>query len=423
VVQYLWIQMKGVMLMSTFEQKLDKYAELAVKVGVNVQPGQTLVVNAPLTAIDFVRSVTKHAYQVGAKNVHIEWYDEKISRIKYDLAPDEAFEEYPMWKAEGYEEMAKNGAAFLSIISPDPDLLKGVDPKRIATANKTAGLAMKKYREYVLSDKNCWNVIGAPSKEWAAKVFPDLSEDEQVAKLWDVIFQVSRVEGDTIANWEKHNANLLTKTKYLNEKKYKKLHYKSEGTDLTIELPEEHVWLGGGGESTSGVYFNANIPTEEVFTMPLKTGVNGVVRSKKPLNYSGNLIDDFTITFKDGKIVDYSAEKGYDILKTLIETDEGSHYLGEVALVPYDSPISNSNILFYNTLYDENASCHLAIGAAYSTCLENGAELSKEELEEKGANQSLTHVDFMIGSADLEIDGETKDGKVEPVFRNGNWAF
>ncbi len=232
--------------MSTFEQNLEKYAELAVKVGVNVQPGQTLVVNAPLTAANFVRLVAKHAYGVGAKNVHIEWYDEKISRIKYDLAPDEAFEEYPMWKAKGYEEMAENGAAFMSVISPDPDLLKDVDPKRIATANKTAGLAMQKYREYVLSDKACWTVIGAPSKEWAAKVFPELSEDEQVAKLWNVIFQVSRVEGDAIMNWENHNANLLSKTNYLNEKKYKRLHYKSEGTDLTIELPEGHVWLGGG---------------------------------------------------------------------------------------------------------------------------------------------------------------------------------
>ncbi|TCS82121.1 aminopeptidase [Tepidibacillus fermentans] len=410
--------------MNSFERNLDKYAELAVKVGINVQPGQTLVINAPLTAADFVRKIAKKAYEVGAKNVHVEWNDEKLARIKYDLAPDEAFKEFPMWKAKGFEEMAENGAGFMSIISSDPDLLKGVDPKRIATFNKTAGLALQKYREYVLSDRVSWTVIGVPSKEWAAKVFPGLSEEEQIAKLWDAIFKVSRVDvEDPIQAWKEHNENLLKKVNYLNEKKYKKLHYKAKGTDLTIELPEEHIWLGGGGENQKDVYFNPNIPTEEVFTLPLKNGVNGVVRSTKPLNYSGNLIDNFSLTFKDGRIVDFTAEQGYDILKTLIETDEGSHYLGEVALVPYDSPISQTNILFYNTLYDENASCHLAIGSAYSSCLENGTNLSKEELKKKGANQSITHVDFMIGSRNLDIDGETKDGKLEPIFRQGNWAF
>ncbi|MFV9510338.1 aminopeptidase [Tepidibacillus sp. LV47] len=410
--------------MNTFEQNLEKYAELAVKVGINVQPGQTLVINAPLTAVEFVRIVARKAYEAGAKNVHVEWNDEKLARIKYDLAPDEAFKEFPMWKAKGFEEMAENGAGFMSIISPDPDLLKGVDPKRIATFNKTAGLALQKYREYVLSDHVSWTVIGVPSKEWAAKVFPKLPEEEQIAKLWEAIFKVSRVDvEDPIQAWKEHNENLLKKVNYLNEKKYKKLHYKAKGTDLTIELPEEHVWLGGASKNQKGIIFNANIPTEEVFTMPFKHGVNGVVRSTKPLNYSGNLIENFSLTFKDGRIVDFTAEKGYDILKTLIETDEGSHYLGEVALVPYDSPISQTNILFYNTLYDENASCHLAIGSAYNSCLENGANLSKEELEKKGANQSITHVDFMIGSRDLDIDGETKDGKLEPIFRQGNWAF
>jgi aminopeptidase len=366
----------------------------------------------------------KKAYEAGAKNVHVEWSDEEVTRIKYLNAPDEAFTEFPMWRAKGFEEMAKEGAAFLSISASNPDLLKGVNPERISTANKTASKAMAGYRDYVMADKACWCVVSVPTKEWAAKVFPELNSEESVDKLWENIFKATRADREhPVEAWKEHTSNLNNKLDYLNNKRFKKLHYKSSVTDLTVELVEKHVWAGGGSTSESGTYFVANMPTEEVFTMPKKDGVNGVVRSTKPLNYSGNLIENFTLTFENGRIVDFSAEQGYETLKKLIETDEGSHYLGEVALVPHDSPISNTNITFYNTLFDENASCHFALGRAYPTNLENGANMSEEELEANGANSSLTHVDFMVGSPDLSIDGVTADGNLEPIFRNGNWAF
>ena len=410
--------------MENFDQLLEKYAELGVKIGVNIQEGQDLLINASLSAADFVRKITKIAYQAGAKNVHIEWNDDEVTKIRYHHAPDESFKEFPMWKARGFEEMAENGTAFLSIVSQDPDLLKGVDPERIATFNKTRGQALEKYRDYILSDKVSWSVLATPSKAWAKKVFPEGTSEEQIEKLWQAIFKATRVDQqDPVAAWKEHNDNLQNKVEYLNSKKYKKLHYKAQGTDLTIELPEKHLWVGGGGDNQVGVNFMANMPTEEVFTLPVKEGVNGYVSSSKPLSYGGNLIDNFILTFENGKIVDYKAETGYETLKRLIETDEGSQFLGEVALVPYDSPISNLNIIFYNTLFDENASCHLAIGNAYASCLDGGTTMSKEELIENGANQSITHVDFMIGSVDLDIDGETADGQFEAVFRNGNWAF
>lgn len=410
--------------MSTFEQKLKKYAELGVKIGVNIQPGQTLVVNAPISASEFVRLVTILAYEAGAKNVHVEWGDEELTKIKFEKAPDEAFKEYPMWKAKGYEEMAKEGCAFLFIVSNNPDLLKGIDPSRIATANKTSSKALEKFREYTMSDRVSWSILAVPSKEWAKKVFPNVEESEQINKLWDAIFSATRIDQeDPILAWKEHDKNLQKRLELLNERNYKKLYYKGPGTDLSIELPEDHIWLGGSSKNDKDTYFFANIPTEEVFTLPFKTGINGVVSSTMPLNYAGTLIENFSLTFKDGKIIDFTADEGYETLKLLIETDEGSHYLGEVALVPHDSPISNLNTIFYNTLFDENASCHLAIGNAYTSCIKDGSDLSKEELVEKGANSSLTHVDFMVGSNKLNIDGERADGTIEAIFIEGNWAF
>ena len=410
--------------MSTFERMLDRYAELAVKIGINVQPKMTLVVTAPLSAADFVRKVARKAYETGAKNVHIEWTDDELTRMKYDLAPDEAFTEYPLWKAKGLETMAEEGAGFLSIISSNPDLLKGVDPQRIKNATKASGTALEKYRGYIMADQVSWSVIAVPSPDWAAKVFPQLPSDEQVNALWEAIFKAIRLDqDDPVKAWHEHHENLNQKTKFLNAKQYRYLHYEAPGTKLTIELPKDHVWLGGGGPNKSGTIFMANMPTEEVFTAPLKEGVNGVVSSTKPLSYTGNLIENFTLTFENGRIVDCTAEKGLDVLKRLIDTDEGSQYLGEVALVPHHSPISESNLIFYNTLFDENASNHLAIGKAYPTCIKGGENMSKEELERRGINDSMSHVDFMVGSAEMNIDGETADGKKEPVFRNGNWAF
>lgn len=409
--------------MMDFETMIDRYAQLAVKVGVNVQPMQTLVVTAPISAAAFVRKVAKVAYEVGAKHVQIEWTDDELTRMKYELAPDEAFREYPLWKAKGMEELAENGAAFLQISASNPDLLKGIDPERIANFNRAAGQALNKYRSYAMADKISWSVIAVPSPEWAAVVFPDLPADKRESALWEAIFRATRVDtADPVKAWHDHHAALNQKVDALNAKQYRFLHYSAPGTDLTIELPPRHVWIGGGSVNQKGVSFMANMPTEEVFTAPLKTGVNGTVRSTKPLSYQGNLIEGFTLTFERGRIVSAQAEKGQSALEKLIETDEGSHYLGEVALVPHFSPISQSNIIFYNTLFDENASNHLAIGNPYPVNIENGADMSKEELEEYGLNSSITHVDFMIGSAEMDIDGETADGKREPIFRSGNWV-
>lgn len=411
-------------MMTEFQSNLEKYAELAVKVGVNIQQGQTLVVNTTLDAAEFVRVVVKKAYEAGAGNVVVNWNDDVVSKTKYDLAPDEAFNEYPVWRAKETEDLAENGAAFMSIVSSSPDLLKGVNPERISSFQKAAGKALSKYRKYIQSDKVSWTVIAAPSAAWAAKVFPEAPAEEQVGKLWDAIFKATRVDNENpVDAWKKHDETLHEKANYLNDKRYHKLVYKAPGTDLTIELPEGHIWIGAGSINENGKEFMANMPTEEVFTVPLKTGVNGVVSSTKPLSYGGNIIDRFSLTFENGRIVDVKAEEGEDILKRLVDTDEGSHYLGEVALVPFNSPISQSNTLFFNTLFDENASNHLAIGSAYAFCIEGGKKMSSEELEKNGLNESITHVDFMIGSAEMNIEGVTADGKTEAIFRNGNWAF
>ncbi|WP_203363884.1 aminopeptidase [Bacillus sp. REN10] len=409
--------------MKNFQQTLEKYAELAVKVGVNIQPGQTLVVNASTNSTEFVRLIVQKAYEAGAKHVHVEWSDDAVTRLKYDLAPDEAFTEFPKWRAQMLEELAEEGAAFMSVISSSPDLLKGVPSERIATFQKASGQALNKYRQFIQSDKVSWCVVAAPSEAWAQKVFPHLPQEEQVPALWEAIFKAVRADVDQpVEAWKQHDQTLHKKVDYLNSKRYKSLHYTAPGTDLTIDLPKGHLWVGAGSINEKGYEFMANMPTEEVFTVPHKTGVNGHVSSTKPLSYGGNIIDEFTITFENGRITEVTAKEGEEVLKKLVETDEGSHYLGEIALVPHHSPISESNILFYNTLFDENASNHLAIGSAYAFCIEGGKTMSQEELEKNGLNTSITHVDFMIGSEQMNIDGITADGQREPIFRNGNWA-
>ncbi|OIK13663.1 aminopeptidase [Bacillus sp. MUM 13] len=410
--------------MSNFQTNLEKYAELAVKVGVNVQEGQTLVINTMLEGAELVREIVKKAYKAGARNVIVNWNDDIVGRTKYELAPDDVFSEYPEYRAKETIELAENGAAFLSVISSSPDLLKGIQSERIANFQKAAGTALKKYRQYMQSDKVSWSIVAVPSQAWADKVFPDDAAETRIHKLWDAIFKATRIDAENpVDAWKAHDSSLHEKVDYLNEKRYTKLHYRAPGTDLTIELPSKHLWVGAGSINEKGHEFMANMPTEEVFTVPLKTGVNGTVSSTKPLSYGGNIIDNFSVTFKDGRITEVKAEEGEEILKQLVETDEGSHYLGEVALVPFNSPISQSNILFYNTLFDENASNHLAIGSAYAFCIEGGKKMSQEELEENGLNESLTHVDFMIGSDQMDIDGIKEDGTSEPVFRNGDWAF
>ena len=411
--------------MKNFNDILSEYAKLCVKVGINLQKGQPLVINAPVEGAEFVRLVAKHAYAAGAKQVHVNWNDEALTKMKYENAPMEIFENFPKWYADGLEAFAEDGAGFLSIYSEDPELLKDIDPRKIATNNKSSSMALKKFRKYTMNDINSWCVISIPTKGWASRVFPEVSEEKAMEKLWEAIFTATRMDTENpVKAWEDHLKNLEEKVNFLNKKKFKKLHYKSSnGTDLEVELPEGHIWAGGGGKNSKDVYFVANMPTDEVFTMPLRTGVNGVVYSTKPLNYGGNLIDNFKLTFENGKVVAFEAEEGHEVLKDLLALDEGAKYLGEVALVPYDSPISKSNIIFFNTLFDENASCHFAFGKAYPTNIEGGPDMTEEELKQAGVNDSLTHVDFMVGSKDLNIVGETKDGTKIQIFENGNWAF
>lgn len=410
--------------MSTFEHHLSQYAELSVKVGVNIQPNQYLYINASTEVTELVRLIVEKAYDAGARQVFVDWNDDTVSRIRFEKAPSDSFAEFPEWKVLERERLAEKGAAFMSIVSQSPDLLKGIDPLRISDSQQAAGKALDKFRQHMQSDKFSWTVIAAPSKAWATKVFPDLPEGEQVPALWEAIFKSVRADQENpVQSWIDHDKTLHEKVDYLNNKRFHKLHYRAPGTDLTIELPKGHLWCGAGSLNEDGHVFMANMPTEEVFTTPLKTGVNGYVSSTKPLSYGGNLIDNFKITFKDGRITAISAEQGEEVLQHLIDTDEGAKHLGEVALVPHDSPISQSGLLFYNTLFDENASNHLALGSAYAFCIEGGKTMEREELEKHGLNQSITHVDFMIGSEEMDIDGIQSDGTSEPVFRKGNWAF
>ncbi|MCY9516203.1 aminopeptidase [Paenibacillus apiarius] len=410
--------------MATFEQQLEQYAELIVKVGVNVQQGQPVFVTGSLEMAPLVRLVASKAYDAGASNVHVEWTDDTLTRLKFEKAADDVFTQFPQWEVEKRNAFLDKRAAFISIVSSNPDLLKGIDPQRIGNNQKASGKALERFRQFVQSDKVSWTVVAASTRAWAAKVFPDLSGDEGIAKLWDAIFESVRLNTpDPVAAWKEHNATLHKKVDVLNSKHFHKLHYTAPGTDLTIELPEKHLWVGAGSTNEQDVPFMANMPTEEVFTVPHKSGVNGCVSSTKPLSYGGNLINNFKVTFENGRIVKVEAEEGQDILQQLVDTDEGSHYLGEVALVPHESPISQSNVLFYNTLFDENASNHLAIGSGYAFNVEGGKTMSQEELAAAGVNISITHVDFMIGSAEMDIDGIHEDGTVEPIFRKGNWAI
>ena len=408
----------------TFAEKLAAFAELAVKIGVNVQPGQYLLINTTTDTLEFTREVVKKAYEAGAGRVHVNLTDAVFERAFFENTTVEELEKFPKWIVAQREELIERNGALLWIDAADPDLLAGIDVGKISTHQKVSGAALVNYRKAVMNDDIAWSIIAVPSAKWAAKVFPYLPENEQVDALWDAIFKTVRIgDGDAVEAWHEHVANLEKRAAQLNAKRYKALHYKAPGTDLTIELPEKHLWLTGGSKTPQGTTFIANMPTEEVYTMPAKYGVDGTVSNTKPLVYKGNIIDQFTLTFENGKIVKAQAQVGNDLLQQLITTDEGSSYLGEVALVPHQSPISASNILYYNTLFDENASNHLAIGEAYPTCYEGGRELEQGQLESLGINTSVTHEDFMIGSGEMDIDGELADGTMEPIFRKGNWAF
>lgn len=409
-----------------FEEKLREYARVAIKVGVRLRKGQKLQIRCPIECVELGRILAEEGYKAGASDVIMDFEDEISTLIRYSNAPDGAFEKYPNYNVVKSNELLDEDVAFIGISATNPELLKNINIKRISTWNKTVSTAMTRRRNALMKNENKWLVLTAPTKVIAQKIFPDVSPDEAIKKQWNAIFDAVRIDGnDAVKNWDEHIQSLKKYVNFLNEKKFKTLTYttKDNSTNVVIELPQEHIWAGGGDTTTKGEYFCANLPTEEVYTMPLKTGVNGVVKNSKPFNYNGNLIDDFTLTFKDGKIVDFTAGVGYDILKEMLSIDEGARYLGEVALVPNDSPISNSNLTFFNTLFDENASCHLAFGKAYPTNLINGSSMTDIELESKGANMSLIHEDFMVGSSDLDILGTTHDGEEIQIFKDGNFTF
>ncbi|MFV0394103.1 MAG: aminopeptidase [Coprobacillaceae bacterium] len=409
----------------TIDKQLKKYAKLIVEAGLNVQKGQELFIDASVDAAVLVRLVTKAAYEVGAKEVIVRYNDGIVSRMKYEYGDKELFENVPTWLSDMYNSYADNKAAFLTILSDDPEVYKGVDASKMATWSANLNKALKPFRDSLDMAINTWCIVGASSVKWANKVFPDMSDDEAVEALWNAIFKTVKVDQeDPIEAWQQHRRSFERRVKHINSLGLETLTYtNAAGTDITIGLTDKYEFAGGGSYTVGDLYFFPNMPTEEIFSTPHKDKADGIVYSALPLNYNGNIIDEFFLEFKDGVVINFGAKQGEQILKELIETDEGSHHLGEVALVPYDSPISNMNILFYNTLFDENAVCHFAIGKGFPECYTGGLEMTKEQLLEKGINDSLTHVDFMIGTEDLKIVGKTKDGKEVEIFVDGNFAF
>lgn len=407
------------------ERQIDKYVELVIQKGINIQKGQILVISSPVEVYDFTRKLVKQAYELGASEVVVHWNDEVVGKYKYVYGAEDIFDTFPEWQKESMEYYRKKGAAFLSVYATDPDILKEVDKTRVARFQKAKSLALKEYYENVMGNSNQWCVISVPTQAWAKRVFPELSTEVAISEMWKLILKIVRADKENpILEWENHLNTLKARMDYLNKKRFAKLIYRNSlGTNLEIGLPEGHKWISGGEKSKAGVEFVANIPTEEIFTMPHREKVNGVVVSSKPLIYGGSVIDKFILTFKDGEVINYSAEVGEEILGKLLSMDENSKYLGEVALVEYDSPISKSERVFYNTLFDENASCHLAFGGAYPVCLENSEGQSEEELKERGMNNSLTHEDFMIGTEDMEIVGIDSEGRETTIMKNGNFVF
>ncbi len=409
----------------SYKNLFSEFAQTALKVGVCLQQDQPVFVRAPLEAYEFVRVLVEEAYALGAKLVEVEWSDERVTKLRFENAPDSSFEEYPEWMVARNKEFLDKNYAFISISAQDPELLKNVNPARLAAWTKVANTATRANTKRLMDNECPWLVLSVPTEKYAQKVFPELSAQDAIDKLWVEILKACRIgDGKGVLNWENHINTLKKGLDFLNGNKFKTLKFTNSDltTNLTIDLPELHVWHGGGDYTNDGLYFVANMPTEEVYTMPKADAVNGTIVSTKPLIYQGNMIDEFSLTFKDGVVVDYDAKVGKDTLTTLLNTDEGARRIGEVALVPYDSPISNSNIVFYNTLFDENAACHLAFGRAYASTLVGGQKMTQEELAANGANDSLIHVDFMVGGADLNILGIKADGSEVPVFEKGNWA-
>ena len=409
-----------------FEAKLKEYAHLLVEVGLNVQPGQTPSIEGNVEYAPLMRQCVSACFDRGARNVVPYFGDDFTTREAFLRADRAVFDEYPSYMKARLDWFLEQKSPRLSFTGSNPELLSGVDPARIQARRKASGPPTKPYFDAAMAGKFQWTVGAHPTPAWAEKVFPDKKGEAAMDALWDAIFSVCRITGDgrAVERWRQVVDTISRRARILNDYQFRSLHYANAlGTDLTIRLPENHVWAGGSEHSADGVEFMANIPTEEIFTAPRWDGVDGRVYSALPLAMDGNLIKDFYFDFKDGRIVDVYAKQGEEFLKRAIEVDDGAHYLGEVALVSYDSPIRNTGLLFYNTLFDENASCHLAFGRAYAACVRGGEDMDGEEQKAAGLNQSLTHVDFMVGTKDLSIVGTTRDGKEIPVFVDGNFAF
>jgi aminopeptidase len=417
--------------LSEFEKNLDKYAELIVKVGLNFQKGQRLLIGTPaigrngvsLELAPLVRLIVKKAYQYGAKLVEVMWEDDQTRLFRYQYASKDSFEEYPIWRTNGAFNFAKESDAMLFIAARDPDLLADIDSNLILTSTKTYLKHMKPANDIRRKGLVNWSAIAAPLDGWADKIFPDIPHGERKARFWDAIFKICRItEKDPVKAWQKHINQLVTRASYLNDKQYTALHFIAEGTDLTIGLPCSHIWKSAHFTTQGGISNVVNIPTEEIFTTPHKNMTEGIVSATKPL-VTAVTVEDLVLTFSKGKVVDVSASKGEEYMRKYIKTDEGASRLGEVSFVPHSSPISQSGLLFYNILIDENASCHIALGSGIKTCIENGVTMSDDDFSAVGGNSSMIHLDFMIGSEKMNVDGIMEDGTTDPIMRKGEWNF
>ena len=409
----------------SFDQKLDRLAEVSIRVGLGLREGQELVLTAPTDALPLVRRIVEHAYKAGAKLVTTLFADDALALARYQFAPDSSFDYAPQWYYNAIADAFKSGAARMAITGANPALLSSQDPAKVSRSNIATSKAYKPAMELITRHEINWTIVAAATPAWAALVFPGDPEELALGKLWDAIFRTSRITGnDPVEDWQQHGANLKRRVDLLNSKRFHSLRFFTPdgATNLTVGLADQHLWAGGGTTAGNGIYCQPNIPTEECFTTPHKDRVHGVVSASKPLSHQGTLIENIRCEFKDGKIVEVTASKGEEAIRKLISTDDGARRLGEVALVPHNSPIAQSGILFWNTLFDENAASHIALGQAYSTCLINGEKMSNEELSKLGANESLIHVDWMIGNAAMNIDGLAANGSADPLMRHGDWV-
>jgi len=407
----------------THEEKLDLLAQVAVRVGLGLKAGQELLMTASLDALPLARRITEQAYRAGASLVTTLYTDDEAALMRYRYAPDASFDFAAKWLYDGMGAAFKSGAARLAIAGGNPALLANEDPGKVGRANRAVSQAYRPALELITRHQINWTIVASATPAWAAAMFPNDAPDVALAKLWEAIFQTTRINNDDpVAEWKRHDATLQSRAAFMNEKRYFALKYRGPGTDFTLGLADDHLWLGGGTTAGNGLYCIPNMPTEEVFTTPHKDRADGTVTATKPLSHQGTMIEGIQVRFEKGRIVEAKASRGQEVLERLIDTDDGARRLGEVALVPHSSPIAASEMLFFNTLFDENAASHIALGQAYTSCVRNGDKLTPEELAAKGANDSLIHVDWMIGSGHLDIDGVTASGTVEPLMRQGEWV-